>query len=158
VITITTLDAELARILEPLAPRPDLRIAAVRKLTAAGLRVSVNCCPVLPLINDREDSIDAVAQAAARAGAVRLNANVVYLKPCASQVFLPFLDQKFPHLSRRYRERFQESPYLRGTYPDMIAERLQRIRRRYGLDGPDPRAEPELWPPPPAAQMELFSD
>ncbi len=158
VITITTLNAELARLLEPLAPRPDLRLNAVRKLSAAGLRVTVNCCPVLPLINDREDSLDAVAQAAARAGAVRVNANVVYLKPCARQVFFPFLDQKFPHLSRRYRERFEESAYLSGTYPDTIAERLRRIRRRYGLDGPNLRVVPELWPPPPPSQMELFSD
>src|SRR5260370_35875730 len=47
-ITITTLDAELARILEPRAPRPDLRLDAVRQLSEAGLNVGVRGSPVLP--------------------------------------------------------------------------------------------------------------
>src|SRR6202044_1896379 len=47
-ITITTLNVELARILEPRAPRPDLRLDAVRALNEAGLRVGVSCSPVLP--------------------------------------------------------------------------------------------------------------
>jgi DNA repair photolyase len=156
-LTITTLDAELARLLEPLAPRPDLRIEALRTLAAAGLRVTVNCCPVMPLINDSEDSIDAVARAAAEAGAIGIGANVVYLKPCALNVFLPFLDEQFPHLSRKYRERFERTAYLNGAYPEMIRERLHRIRARYGLEkriGPEEPRPPEKEPP---AQMALFS-
>ncbi|HEV2114219.1 MAG TPA: radical SAM protein, partial [Terriglobales bacterium] len=47
-LTITTLDTKLARTLEPRAPRPDLRLQAVRKLAAARLRVGVICAPVLP--------------------------------------------------------------------------------------------------------------
>jgi len=117
VITITTLDRELARLLEPLAPRPDLRLQAVRKLSAAGLRVSVNLAPVLPLINDSEPAMDAVAKASARAGAVQLGGNVVFLKDCAQKAFFPFLEQHFPDLVRRYRERFERAAYLSGAYP-----------------------------------------
>jgi DNA repair photolyase len=146
VITITTLDANLARLLEPMAPRPDLRIAAVRKLSAAGLRASVNCCPILPLLNDSDTSIDAVAKAAAKAGAVGLGANVVYLKDCAKAVFLPFLELQFPQLARGYRERFARGAYLGGAYPETIRERVRRIRRRYGLDPVDERPLPALWP------------
>src|SRR5580692_2076791 len=47
-ITITTLNADLARILEPRAPRPDLRLEAMRKLNEAGIRAGVICAPVLP--------------------------------------------------------------------------------------------------------------
>src|SRR5439155_16463409 len=85
IVTITTLDRELARLLEPLAPRPDLRLHAVRTLSAAGLRVSVNLAPIMPLLNDREASLDAVAKASARAGATQLHGNVVYLKECAQK-------------------------------------------------------------------------
>jgi DNA repair photolyase len=156
VITITTLDRELARLLEPLAPRPDLRLQAVRKLSAAGLRVSVNLAPVLPLINDSEPGMDAVAKASARAGAVQLGGNVVFLKDCAQKAFFPFLEQHFPDLVRRYKERFERAAYLSGAYPDTIRERLERIRRRYGLGKrEDPIPEPELWPRDP--QMTLFS-
>jgi DNA repair photolyase len=157
VVTITTLDRDLARLMEPLAPRPDLRLAAVRKLNAAGLRVSVNLAPILPLINDTDASLDAVAKAAARAGARRLGGNVVYLKPCAQAAFFPFLEEHFPLLVRRYRERFERDAYLRGTYPDTVRYRLDRIRCRYGLDSREDTEEmedlPELWDP----QMTLFS-
>ncbi len=155
VITITTLDRDLARLLEPLAPLPGLRLNAVRKLSAAGLRVAVNLAPIMPLLNDAEPSLDAVAKAAARAGAVQLGGNVVYLKECAQKVFFPFLQERFPSYLRRYQERFERSPYLSGAYPEMIRERLQRIRRRYGLEERKREPEPELWPQDP--QMTLFS-
>jgi DNA repair photolyase len=153
-MTVTTMDRELARLIEPMAPRPDLRLSAVRKLTRAGIRVGVSCSPVMPLINDSEVSIDAVAQAASRAGAKRFWFNVLFLKPCAKQVFLPFVEQQFPSLLRRYKERYGRAAYLRGAYPDMIKERAERIKRRYGLDETEARAEPEFWPK--AAQMGLF--
>ena len=157
VVTITTLDRDLARLLEPLAPRPDLRLNAVRKLSAAGLRVAVNLAPILPLINDAEPSLDAVAKASARAGAAHLGGNVVYLKPCAQKVFFPFLQGKFPGLiCDARRERFERSAYIRGAYPDMIRERIDRIRVRYNLrPREDGREQPELWPEDP--QMTLFS-
>jgi DNA repair photolyase len=152
-MTITTADHDLARMIEPLAPRPDLRLAAVRKLAAAGLRAVVFCAPVMPLINDSELALDALAQSAARAGARGFGGSALFLKPCAFEVFVPFLEQRFPALVRRYKERFERSAYLRGDYPEMIYERLRRIRRRYGLDGDDP-PEPELWPR--DAQLGLF--
>jgi len=158
-MTVTTVDAELARALEPMAPRPDLRLAAVRKLTSHGIRATVFGSPVLPLINDSDASLDAVAHAARTAGARGFGGNVVFLKPCARQVFFPFLEEKFPAQLRRDRERFERSAYLRGDYPERIGERIARIRRRYGFDqmarhNNAEQAEPELWPKDP--QLSLF--
>ena len=153
-MTITTLNRDLARLTEPLAPRPDLRLSAVRKLSRAGLCVRVGCSPIMPLINDREPDLDAVAQAAARAGARSFWGQVLFLKPCAKEVFFPFLEEKFPSLVRRYRERFGRAAYLRGDYPERIEERLQRIRHRYGFDTKDPLPQPEFWPQNP--QLTLF--
>ena len=155
VVTITTLARDLAGALEPLAPRPELRLRAIRTLARAGIRVSVNLAPVLPLINDSEASLDAVAKAAAEAGAVSLGANVVYLKDCAKSIFFPFLEAQFPALAGRYQERFRNNAFLRGTYPEMIRERVGRIRRKYGLDSSREAAEPESWPRDP--QLTLFS-
>src|ERR1700728_800784 len=58
-MTITTLNVDLARILEPRAPRPDLRLDAVRALNEAGLRVGVSCSPVLPGITDSPADLEA---------------------------------------------------------------------------------------------------
>jgi DNA repair photolyase len=153
-MTITTLDRDLARMIEPMAPRPDLRLAAVRKLSSAGIRTVVFCAPVMPLINDSDPSLDALAQAASRAGAEGFGGNVLFLKPCARQVFLPFVEERFPLLARRYKERYERSAYLRGAYPERIQERIARIRQRYGLDRSPSRPEPELWPR--NAQLALF--
>ena len=154
-LTITTLDERLARLLEPLAPRPALRLAAVAKLTEAGVPVSVLAHPVMPLINDSEASLNRVGEAAARNGATSFSAAPLFLKPCAQKTFLPFLEQHFPHLVRRYRERFEKSAYLKGHYPEMIAERVEKIRARHNLDR---RREPESPAPPlQEDQMELFS-
>jgi DNA repair photolyase len=154
-MTVTTVDVELARLLEPMAPRPDLRLGAVRKLANAGLRVVVGCAPVMPLINDSEESLDALGRDAVSAGAAALWANVLFLKPCAYQVFLPFLEERFPALVRKYRERYERAAYLRGAYPELIQERVEQIRKRYGLDRNTETSEPELWPRDP--QMALFS-
>jgi len=132
-MTITTLDEALARLLEPLAPRPVLRLGAIRKLSDAGIAVSVLAHPVMPLINDSEDSLDRVCGAAAENGACAFSAAPVFLKPCAQQVFFPFLEQHFPHLLRRYKERFEKNAYLKGDYPEMIEERLDKVRARHKL-------------------------
>lgn len=152
-MTITTADADLARLLEPLAPRPDLRLAAVRSLTDAGVRTVVGCSPVLPLINDAEVALDALAAAAKQNGAAGFGANVLFLQPSAKAVFLPFLEEHFPALLRRYRERFDNSAYLRGAYPETIRERVARIRLRHWPLAPA-QPEPERWPV--EKQMQLF--
>ena len=157
-VTVTTADANLARAIEPLAPRPDLRIAAVEKLSRAGVRANVFCAPILPLLNDSEANLDAVASRAAAAGARAFGGNVVFLKDCSRDVFLSFLKEEYPLLVRRYRERFERSAFLGGDYPERIRERVAKIRRRYGFDRMAPPEEPELWPKaqPFETQLSLF--
>lgn len=144
-ITVTTTDEDLARLLEPLAPRPSLRFAAMRKLADAGVECGVLCCPLMPLINDSEASIEAVAQAAAAARATSMHAHALFLKPCAKEVFLPFLEQRFPHLVRRYRARFERHAFIGGEYPEFIARRVRAIKERHGLVRPRVLYAPESF-------------
>jgi DNA repair photolyase len=148
-LTITTLDANLARILEPRAPRPDLRLDAVRALRQGGLHVGVSCCPVIPGITDAQRDLEAVIRAAAEAGADHLFANPLFLKPCSASVFLPFLQQNFPHLVENYRERYRERAFLPASYGKSLSQLIRRLREKYKLT-PDPRRnEPKYaqkWP------------
>jgi DNA repair photolyase len=153
-LTITTLDADLARLLEPRAPRPDLRLAAVERLARAGISVGVNPNPILPLITDSEASLDSLAAAAAKAGATYFGGGLLFLMPSAQKIFFPFLEEHFPHLVKRYRERFEKSPYLRGPYQEAIRDRVRRIRDRHRLVSRMADYEPELWAG--EAQLELF--
>ena len=149
-MTITTLDTELARKLEPRAPRPDLRLKAVRALAGAGIAVGVFPNPIMPLITDQEPRLDRLAKAARDHGATYFGGGVLFLQPCSRRVFLPFVEQHYPHLLRRYQERYEASAYLHGAYRDMIRDRIASIRDRYGLDADPPRPElahaPDLQP------------
>jgi len=152
-ITITTTDADLARKLEPRAPRPDLRLEAVAELARAGLSVGVFLNPLLPGITDGIANLHAVAAAAAGAGARYLGGGILFLQPCAQKVFFPFLDREFPHLAERYRQRFARNPYLRGPYAESIRDRVARVRARYGLAASPIDYQPEL---PAESQLPLF--
>lgn len=160
-ITITTLDAGLARVLEPRAPRPDLRLATVRLLSEAGIAVGVFPNPVMPLITDQEPRLSALAKAARDHGAAWFGGGVLFLQPSARRVFFPFVEKHYPALLRRYRERYESEAYLRGPYVELVRERLARIRKMYGLaasqppapTGPASEAQPLLFPVTGAAEL-----
>jgi DNA repair photolyase len=131
--TVTTVDADLARILEPRAPRPELRLEALGKLRDAGIRTGVICAPVLPGITDSPKQLDAVVKAAATAGAVHIYANPLFLKPCSAAVFLPFLKDHFPHLVPDYEKRFKERAFLPVAYRKRISALMAALREKYGI-------------------------
>jgi DNA repair photolyase len=159
-VTVTTMSVELARILEPRAPRPDLRMEAVRQLNDAGITAGVNCSPVLPGITDSPTDLESVVRAAAAAGARHIFAGPLFLKPCSAAVFLPFVKQHFPHLVDNYRERYQDRSFLPSSYGKRIAQLIATYRRKYGIQRADPRRETTsssgLPGPMGDAQMALF--
>jgi DNA repair photolyase len=132
-LSITTLRPRLARMLEPRAPRPDLRLEAVRELRDAGIAAGVFAMPVLPGLTDAEADLDALARAARDAGAQWFAARVLYLMPSAQKQFLPFLYAKFPKLARRYREWFSRSNYAPEAYRREISARVAALREKYKL-------------------------
>ena len=132
-LTITTVDTKLARILEPRAPRPDLRLNAVSALREAGLKAGVICAPVIPGITDSPQSLDAVVRAAKAVDAKYIYANPLFLKPSSAKVFLPFLEQDFPHLVAEYRKRFEDSAFLGNVYGKRISELMDKLRKKHGI-------------------------
>lgn len=154
-ITVTSLDSALARILEPRAPRPDLRLEAARCLSAAGIATGVFACPVIPCITDGEGALEAVAEAAAGAGARSFGGGAVFLRPCAQKAFFPFLEEHFPHLLEAYQSRFTADPYIRGAYVEKLQSRMEQARQRYGLKSSWQPDDPAPWPIEPE-QMSLF--
>lgn len=132
-LSVTTLRTRLARILEPRAPRPDLRLRAVTELRRAGIAAGVFAMPILPGITDREDDLDALARAARDAGAQWFAGSVLFLMPSAQKQFLPFLDSQFPKLAKRYREWFSHAAYAPEAYRQEISTRVAALRKKYGL-------------------------
>jgi len=131
--TVTTLNADLARILEPRAPRPDLRLDALRSLRDAGVRAGAICAPVLPGITDSPKQLEAVVKAAAENKAVHIYANPLFLKPCSAAVFLPFLKEHFPKLVPEYEKRFKDRAFLPAAYRKRISGLMAQLKEKYGI-------------------------
>jgi DNA repair photolyase len=155
-ITVTTMNADLARILEPRAPRPDLRMEAVRTLNAAGVAAGVICAPVLPGITDSPRDLEALVRATAVAGGRYIFANPLFLKPCSAAVFLPFLEKEFPHLVESYRQRFQTRAFLPNTYRTRISELMAKLRKKYGIVNAYERYAERTHPVQDQQQLSLF--
>jgi len=132
-VTVTTVDARLARILEPRAPQPDLRLDAVRKLNEAGVPAGVICAPVVPGITDDPKSLDALVRATKEAGGRYIFANPLFLKPCSANIFLPFLEKEFPHLVGSYRKRYASRAFLPASYRKRISSLMSALRRKHGF-------------------------
>ena len=132
-LTITTMNAELARILEPRAPRPDLRIRTLGRLREAGIRAGVLCSPLMPGITDSRRSIEAVARAAAGVRASFFAAGALFLKPCSLPTFLKFVEEHFPGQLEEYRRRYGASAYVSAEYRNRVAEIVSDICQEHQL-------------------------
>ena len=108
-LTVTTVDEDLAAKVEPRAPSPARRLAAVRSLAQAGLFCGVLLMPVLPFLEDRHEQVLAVVDRSADAGAKFIYPGFgVTMRQGQREYFLRELDRAFPeeHLSRRYLARY----------------------------------------------------
>ncbi|HKN61472.1 MAG TPA: radical SAM protein [Candidatus Acidoferrales bacterium] len=144
-MTVTTVRTRLARMLEPRAPRPDLRLEAIRKLREAGIAVGVNAMPVLPGLTDREEDLEALVRAARDSGAQWLAANVLFLMPSSWKPFMEFLEARFPKLARRYRDFYQGYGDAPEEYRKRIKALVEGLRQKYGLGSRPLPGASERW-------------
>ena len=165
-LTITTPNPALARILEPRAPRPDLRFAAVRRLREAGLTTGILCSPLLPGITDTAEALDQMAARAAQARASFFAASPLFLKSCSRPTFLSFVREHYPHLLAGYQTRFAANDFATPPYRDHLAALVRTACRRHGLASRPtdafltPNASPARKPPTPVeapSQRALFA-
>jgi DNA repair photolyase len=144
-VSITTLEASLARTLEPRAAAPQRRLEVIAKLTRAGIPTSVNVAPIIPAINDHE--IESILTAAAAAGAHSANYIPVRLPNEVKDLFREWLEAHFPDraehvmsLIRQMRGGRENDPRFghrfrgQGPYADLLRDRFRLARKRVGLD------------------------
>lgn len=159
-VTITTMNTDLARQLEPRAPRPDLRMRAVQQLALAGLHAGVNCAPVLPQITDSHHDLEQLVKSAKDAGATFVFCNALFLKPCAKNVFLPFLQENFPHLVSVYEQMYSGRAYLPAHYGNRVSALVRKLCQKHHVGQEryqDPSHHPlAQWTAPDAVQLGLF--
>ena len=167
-ISVTTLDPKVARTLEPRAPHPQRRLAAIRKLIDAGVPTQVNISPVIPAITDSE--IEAIMAAAAKAGAIRASYIIMRLPFEVAPLFRAWLAAHYPdradkvmHMVRDIRGGRDNDPNFfgrmkgQGVWAQLIRTRVKRAARAHGMDRKFPSLRSDLFRPPERdGQMELF--
>lgn len=152
--SVTTLERELARRMEPRATAPRRRIEAMRRLAAAGVPVGVMVAPVIPALNDGD--MERILAAAAAAGVRYANYVVLRLPHELSELFPAWLEGHYPerkakvlailtglHGGKLYDARFGTRMKGRGQWAGLIAQRFSHAARRQGLarHGPDLRSD-----------------
>lgn len=167
-VSICTLDADLARRLEPRAASPARRLKTLEHLAAAGIPCAVLTAPVIPGLTDPD--LERVMEAARDAGAKTAGYVLLRLPHELKQVFQDWLEVHHPlkarhvmSLLRQMREgRENNSEFgLRqrgtGVFADLLARRVALARKRLGLDqGLPPLDCGKFRPPNPGGQYALF--
>lgn len=149
-VSVTSLDADLLRRMEPGTPPPLKRLQAMRRLVGAGIPAGVIAAPLLPGVTDGEASLAALAAAAAQHNAQFFLSGALRLGEGIEQAFLPFLRRECPDLLATYRKLYPTG-YAPRAYVDSLHARVCAIRARYGL----PSTPPPLLPSEEPAQLSL---
>jgi DNA repair photolyase len=155
-VSAISLDADLVRLIEPRAPRPDLRLRAVRTLSAAGVPTRLFVMPVLPLITDGEASLRALLDAGRSAGAREAISNALFLRtPMVWGFFLRFVEEEFPWALLRYRQLYPRPGPAPREYREAIEQRVGALAREVGFPARsrDERVKDEA--PPRSRQLSL---
>ncbi|MDI1275477.1 radical SAM protein [Polaromonas sp.] len=167
-VTITTLDGELARKLEPRAAAPHRRLRTIRTLADAGVPVGVSVAPQIPFVND---DMEQVLQAAFEAGARTAFYTVVRLPWEVAPLFKQWLELHYPQRAGRIMARIQEmrggkdydsdfASRMKGSglWADLIKQRFEKACHRLGLNRQRTELDFSQFRPPvrPSAQGSLF--
>jgi len=133
-ISVSTLDPDVTRKLEPATPNPAKRLETVEALAARGLPAGVFIAPILPFLTDDEASLDALFASAKRRGAAFAMTSLLRLSPDVKPWYFRTLEMHFPELTRRYAALYDKA-YARADYAESMRTLLARLSAKHGLDG-----------------------
>ena len=168
-VSLTTLDAELARRMEPRTATPEARLRAIRALADAGVPVGVMAAPVIPGLNDQE--LPAILERAREAGARSAGSLLVRLPLAVRPIFEEWLARNYPDKAERVLSlirstrggkmndsRFGSRMSGQGPYAEQIRRTFAVFRKRLGLEGPLPPLDYSQFKPPrpSSGQLRLF--
>ena len=148
-VSIALLDETIHAALEPGTPTPRARLELVRAIVQAGLPCQVLVAPILPMITDSDEQIDALLEQIAAAGATGATVFALHLRPGAREWFIRYLGTHHSRLVGPYAQLYRNGSYVTRSYAADLARRSAALVRKHGLDRrdstlriPDTRAAP----------------
>ena len=167
ILSVTSLTPEIARTLEPRAPAPRKRLAAVRALADAGVPAYVSAAPVIPAITDHE--LEHIVEAAADAGALGCFFIPVRLPFEVAPLFRAWLDEHYPDRAEKVMSIIQsmrggrdnDPSYftrMRGSGPwaQLLRKRFEVAIAKHGLNQEKVKLRTDLFRPPEGPQLRLL--
>ncbi|GAA1173334.1 intein-containing Rv2578c family radical SAM protein [Pseudonocardia alaniniphila] len=134
-VSIALVDRSLQSRLEPGTPSPAARLDLVRRISDAGLSCGVMVAPVLPLLTDSAEALDALLAQVKAAGATGATVLALHLRPGTREWFLDWLAREHPTLVEPYARLYRRGAYVDPAYRHALAERVAPLLRRHGLSG-----------------------
>lgn len=168
-VSLTSLDPDLSRSMEPRAPAPAIRLRMIEALARAGVPVRVMAAPMIPVLNDHE--IEAILTAARDAGATAASMIPVRLPLEVAPLFRDWLQRHHPGKAAHVMARIQAmrggrdndprfGNRMRGQGPEaeLLLQRFRLARKRLGLQRDEPVLDCSRFAPPPRLgdQLSLF--
>jgi DNA repair photolyase len=166
-LSVPFIDADVARAMEPYAPPPLRRIEAIRRLSAAGLRVGVNIAPLIPGLNDRD--VVPILEASRAAGAKTAGMVPLRLPGSAADVFTERLRASFPLAAEKILTRIREMRggnlndatfgqrmHGNGRYIQTVHDLFEVTTRRLGFDNREITPQASSFRRPTRGQLRLF--
>jgi DNA repair photolyase len=133
--SVGCLDHAVWRLTEPGTPPPEKRLAALRRLTDAGISCGVLVAPILPGLSDSDDQVRSAVEAAAAAGAVSVTGVPLHLRGSVREHYLGWLRTVRPDLAAPTMARFRDGAYQAQAERDRIAEMVRATATRCGVTG-----------------------
>ena len=166
-ISLTTLDTELRKIMEPRTSPPAARLEAIRRLSEAGVRVGILMAPIVPGLTDHE--IPAVLDAAAKAGAKTAGHVTLRLPHAVAPLFEKWLETHFPERKEKvlnrlrsmrdgklYDSKWGQRMRGNGVFADQIEQLFDVARRKVGIAERGGELSTAAFRRPGGAQLQLF--
>ncbi len=164
-VSVTTLDDELKRRMEPRTAGPKQRLAMLRALSRAGIPAGVMAAPVIPALNDHE--LEGILEAAAEAGAGSAGYVLLRLPHEVEPLFVEWLRAQYPNRAEHvlsllrqlrggalYESGFGSRQRGFGPFAALLQARFEKARRRFGLTQ-ETELRTDLFAPPRAARPQL---
>jgi DNA repair photolyase len=166
-VSITTLNPKLARVMEPRASQPEIRLKAIQKLAANGIPVIVMVAPVIPGLTDHE--IPWIIQKAVEAGAIKAGYVMLRLPYGVADLFQSWLDRHFPDKKNKILSRikmirggrfnsteFHQRMRGEGVFANQVEELFEISCRRAGISGSKIHLSTKAFRRPVSPQLALF--
>ncbi|MCS4542139.1 MAG: radical SAM protein [Euryarchaeota archaeon] len=129
--TITTLDANLVKMLEPRAPSPERRLQAIKKLSDVGIVAGVTFMPIIPYLCDTNENLEKVVKGSAASGAKYVIAGGMTLRDNQKIRFVNLLKTNFPKLIKKYEKLYGDKISPDRAYETKIEQKVADFCKKY---------------------------